>query len=144
MSQPSVNLLHLYRMQELGQNFKTHGQYDKVKGQIKITPWRCTPITPTHCPYQVLTSNILQFPRYSPDKIFKLKVPTARSNQGQTMKLRTYNPQLMSLPSINFLHLYGFRGIVQIRFYRSRSLRQGQMSNQDIAHLQPSTNVPTI
>ena len=30
------------------------------------------------CPYQVSTSYTLQFPRYSPDKIFKLKVPAAR------------------------------------------------------------------
>ena len=28
-----------------------------------------------------------------------------RSNQGHTMTLHTYNPQPMSLPSINFLHL---------------------------------------
>ena len=28
-----------------------------------------------------------------------------RSNQGQTMTLHTYNPQQMSLPSMNFLHL---------------------------------------
>ena len=43
--------------------------------------------------------------RYSPDKIFKLKVTTARSNQGQTMPLHTYTSKPMSLPSINFLHL---------------------------------------
>ena len=35
--------------------------------------------TPNQCPYQVSTSYTLQFPRYSPDKIFKLKVTTARS-----------------------------------------------------------------
>ena len=31
------------------------------------------------CPYQVLTSYTLQFPRYRPDKMFKLKATTARS-----------------------------------------------------------------
>ena len=35
--------------------------------------------TTNQCPYQVSTSYTLQFPRYSPDKIFKLKVTTARS-----------------------------------------------------------------
>ena len=30
--------------------------------------------------------------RATPDKIFKLKVTTARSNQGQTMTLHTYTP----------------------------------------------------
>ena len=34
---------------------------------------------PPQCPYQVSTSYTLQFPRYSLDKIFKLKVTTARS-----------------------------------------------------------------
>ena len=28
-----------------------------------------------------------------------------RSNQGHTMTLHTYNPQPVSLPSMNFLHL---------------------------------------
>ena len=35
--------------------------------------------TPNQYPYQVSTSYTLRFPRYSPDKIFKLKVTTARS-----------------------------------------------------------------
>ena len=39
----------------------------------------CTPTTPNQCPYQASTSYTLRFPRYSPDKIFKLKVTTARS-----------------------------------------------------------------
>ena len=34
---------------------------------------------PSQCPYQVPTSYTLWFLRYSPDKIFKLKVTTARS-----------------------------------------------------------------
>ena len=33
----------------------------------------------TYTPYQVSTSYNLRFPRYSPDKIFKFKVTTARS-----------------------------------------------------------------
>ena len=39
---------------------------------------------------------------------------------------------------------YGFRDIARTRFYRSRSLRQGQIkSHHDTTHLQPPTNVPT-
>ena len=79
----------------------------KVKGRIKVTPWRCTPPPPNQCPYQISTSYTLQLPRYSTDKILKVKVTTARSK----IKSRTHHdvahlhPQLMSLPSINFLHL---------------------------------------
>ena len=56
--------------------------------------------TPNQCPYQVSTSYTLRFPRYSPDKIFELKVITARS-------------KVISL------------------------------SDHDIAHLHPLTNIPT-
>ena len=38
---------------------------------------------------------------------------------------------------------YGIQDIARTRFYRSRSLRQGQRSNHDIAHLHSLTNVPT-
>ena len=120
MSLPSINFLHL----TVGQDFIGQGHYGKVKGQIKVRLWRCTPTTPNQCPYtvsflhlmvsdiaqtrfymsrslrqdqikvrpwrstptppnqcpyQVSTSYTLRFPRYSPDKIFKLKVTTARS-----------------------------------------------------------------
>ena len=61
--------------------------------------------TPNQYPYQLSTSYTLRFLRYSPDKIFKLKVTTARSNQGHIIMLHTYTPEPMSLPSFNFLHL---------------------------------------
>ena len=51
------------------QNFIGQGHYGKVKGQIKFTPWRCTPTPPNQCPYQVTTSYTLRFSKYSPDKI---------------------------------------------------------------------------
>ena len=38
MSLPSVNLLHLVESKkENRQDFKTHGHFNKVKGQIKVT-----------------------------------------------------------------------------------------------------------
>ena len=45
-----------------------------LQGQIKVTSWHCTPTPPNHCPYQVSISYTLQFPRYSLDKILKIKV----------------------------------------------------------------------
>ena len=51
------------------------------------------------------TSYTLRFQRYCPDKILKVKVTTARSNQGHTIMLNTYTPYPMYLPNINFLHL---------------------------------------
>ena len=77
---PRINFLHL-TVSEIkpSQDFIGQGHYGKVKGQIKVTSLRCTPTHPNQCPYQISTSYTLQFPRYSPDKIFKLKVTTARS-----------------------------------------------------------------
>ena len=52
--------------------------------------------------------NLLQLTEFKrPDKILKLMVirQGQSSNQGHTMMLHTYNPQSMSLPSINLLHL---------------------------------------
>ena len=53
----------------------------RLKFKTKVIPLCCTPTTPNLCPYQVSTSDTLSFLKYSPDKIFKLKVTTARSNQ---------------------------------------------------------------
>ena len=64
----------------LEQNFKDQGHYGKIKRQIKVTP-----TYPNQCPYQVSTSYTLWFPRNSSDKIFKLKISTATSNQGHMM-----------------------------------------------------------
>ena len=63
------------------------------------------------------------------------------------MTLHTYTP-LTNVPTMYQLPTrYSIRVIAQTRFYRSRSLRQGQKvksrSDHDIAHLQPLTNVPT-
>ena len=81
MSLPTINFLHFTVSEILpGQNFKGQGHYGMVKCQIKVTPWHCIPTTPNQCPYQVSTSYTLWFPRYSPDKIFKLNVTAARSN----------------------------------------------------------------
>ena len=62
------------------------------------------------------------------------------------MTLHTYNPQPMSLPSINFLHLK-----VSEIWPRQNFIDQGHYGKikgqikvtHDVAHLQPPTNVPT-
>ena len=65
-----------------------------------------------------------------------------RSNQAQTMTLHTYNPYSMSLPR-QLPTPYDFRDIARTRFYRSRSLRQGQRSNQGhTMTLHPYTPLP--
>ena len=61
--------LHQKTDPKVQQDFNGQGHYDKVRGQIKVTPGCCTPTTPNQCPYQASTSYTLQFPRYSPDKI---------------------------------------------------------------------------
>ena len=78
---------------------------------------------------------------------FKVKVITARSNQGQTIARHNYTPYPMFLPNINFLHLTVSEIWPGQDFSRLRSLRQGQRvksrSNYDEAQLHFLTNVPT-
>ena len=75
---------------------------------------------------------VSEFLRYSPDKIFTLKVTTARlkvkswsDHNVAHLHTLTNVPTKYQLPTP-----YGFRDIALTRFYRSRSLRQGQRSNQ--------------
>ena len=133
MSLPRINFLHL-TVSEIypGQDFIRQGHYGKVKGQIKVKLWGCTPTNPNQCPYQVSTSYTLQFPRYNLDKIFKLKVTTARSK----VKSRSHHDvaHLHTLTNVLTKYQlptpYSFRDITRTRFLNSRSLRQGQRSNQ--------------
>ena len=68
----------------------------------------------------------------SPDKILKLMVTMTRLKG----KSRSHNDvahvqPITNIPtSINFIQTCGFQDIAKTRFYRSRSLRQGQRSNQ--------------
>ena len=64
---------------------------------------------PQQCSFQVSTSYTLRFGRYSPDKIFKLKVATARSNQGHTMTLCTYTPNVCPYQVSTFYNLWFLR-----------------------------------
>ena len=85
--------------------------------------------------YQVSTFYTSWNPRNNPDKILKFmvtmttsKVKSRSHNNVAHLQLLTNVPTKYHLPTP-----YGFRDIAQTRFYRSRSLRQGQRSNQDHA-----------
>ena len=75
--------------------------------------------------------------------ILQVNVTTARSNQGH-MTLHTYNPQPMSLPSFNFLHLMVFEILPGQDFIgQGHYSKVKSRSHHDVAHLHPLTNVPT-
>ena len=78
-----------YRLRSLQQGQRSN------QGQI-MTLHNYTPYN--QCPYQVSTSYTLRFPRYSPDRIFELKVTTARS-------------KVKSLPDHDIAHLHPLTNI---------------------------------
>ena len=88
--------------------------------------------SPNQSPYQVSTFYTLWNPRNSPDKILKLMVTITRSK----VKLRSQSDVAYLQPITNFptkyqRHTpYGFQDIARTRFYRSRSLLQGERSTQ--------------
>ena len=113
-------------------------EHTLAEPKLKVTP-RCTPIPPYQCPHQVSPFYILRNQRNNPDKILKLMVTLTRSKEGHTMTLHTYTPNQCPY-QVATSYTLGLRDIARTRFYRSRSLWQGQRSNQrshhEIAHLQ--------
>ena len=85
------------------------------------------PLTNVPTTYQLPTP--YGFPRYSPDKVLQVKVTTARSK----VKSRSDHDvaHLHPLTNVSTKYQlptsYGFRDIAWTRFYRSRSLWQGQI-----------------
>ena len=79
-----------------------------------------------------MTLTVLNLHQKTDPKIFKVKVTTTRSkvnsrshHDAAHLQLLTNVPTKHQLPTP-----YGFRDIARTRFYLSRSLRQGQRSNQ--------------
>ena len=66
------------------------------------------------------------------NKILKVKVTTTRSKvKSKSHHDAAHLQPLIKVPTKHQLPTpYGFRDIAQTRFYRSRSLQQGQRSNQ--------------
>ena len=124
MSLPSpYQFLHL-TVSEIspGQDIKGQGHYSDVIGQIKVTPLHCTPTTSPHqCPYEVFTSNIL----WVKVTMARSKVKSRSYHDVAYLKTLTNVPTKYQLPAP-----YRFQDITRLRFYRSRSLLQGQRSNQ--------------
>ena len=105
--------------------------------------------TPNQYPYQVSTSYTLRFPRYTPDKILEVKVTTTRSKvKSRSRHDVTHLHPLTNVPTNYQLPTpYSIRDIARTRFYRSRSLRQGQRSIQSqtmtLHTYNPLTNILT-
>ena len=98
---------------------------------------------PTNYP----TSCTLWLPRYSPDNILKVKVTTARLKvKSRSDHDVAYLHPLTNAPTKYQLPTpYGFPDIARKRFYRSRSLQQGQSSNQGhtmTLHTTPANQCP--
>ena len=116
-----------------------------VKGQIKVTPLRCTPTPLNQCPHPVSISYTIRFPQSSLDKILQVKVTTARSKvKSRSLHNVAHLHPLTNVPKTHQLPTpYGFRDIARTKFYRSRSLRKVKSrSLHNVAHLHPLTNVP--
>ena len=103
-----------------------------------------TPTTSNQCPYQGLTSYTLQFARYKPDKILKVKVTTEMSKVKSRSfhdvgysKLPTNVPTKYQLPTP-----YSFNDMAWKIFYRPRSKVQS-MPHHAGPHLHLQINVPT-
>ena len=81
---------------------------------------------------QVSTSYTCQFQRYCPDKILKVNVITARLKVKS--RLHQDVAHLQAPPNVPAEYQlptsYGCQDIAQKRYYRSRSLQQGQKSNE--------------
>ena len=96
---------------------------------------------------QIFNSYTLRFLRYSPGKIFKLKVTTARSksNQGHTTTLHTCIPQPITNVSptcILWFLRYNPDKILKVKVTAAVSEEKSR-SHHDVAHLQTPTSVPT-
>ena len=104
--------------------------------------------TYTQCPYQVSTSYILQFLRYSPDKILYVKVTMARSKVKSRshhdvahLHLLTNVPTKVSTSYTLRFPRYSTGKIFKLKVTAARSKVKSR-SHHDIAHLHLLTNVP--
>ena len=106
MSLLSINFLHL-TVSEIypGQDFIGQGHYGWVKSRSRHDAAHLHPLTNIPTKYQLLTP--YGFQDIARTRFYRSRSlqQGQRSNQGYTMTLHTYNPQLMSLPGINFLQL---------------------------------------
>ena len=140
ISLPSITFLPLIHSKTKSRkDFIGQGNYSKIKGQIKVIAWYCTPTPSNQCHYHVSTFHILRFLRYSPDKILKVKVTAARSK----VKSRSHHVFAHLHPLTNIPTKYQLP--TPYRFWdtdREKSKVKSR-SHHDLGHLHPPTNVPT-
>ena len=94
----------------------------------------------------MLTSYTLQFPRYSQDKILKVKVTTAMAKVKSRPQHDVAHQQTPTNVPIRYQlpTSYSFQEMARTRFYRWRSLWQGQIKVTPwCAHLHPLNKAPT-
>ena len=107
------------------------GEHTLAEPTLKVTP-QCTPTPPNQCPYQVSPFHILWNQRNNPDKLLKLMgtMPRSKVKSRSHYDVAHIHP-ITNVPTMYQLPTpYGCRDIAQTRFYRSRSLRQGQRSHE--------------
>ena len=104
------------------------GEHTLAEPKLKVTA-RCTPTPLTNVPTKCQPSTPYGIKEINPDKILKLMVTMTRSKVKSTshhdvahLQPPTNVPTKYQLPIP-----YGFKDIAQIRFYRSKSLQQGQI-----------------
>ena len=105
------------------------GEHTLAELKLKVTQW-CTPAPPNQCHYQVLYGSWTHFGR------------AKRSHHDAHIHLRT--PPTNVPPKCQPSTPYGIQEIAQTRFYRSRSLRQGQRSNQGHTMTLHNYNPPPV
>ena len=96
--------------------------------------------TPNQYPYKVSTTCTLWFLIYSPDKILKVKVSTARSKViSRSHDIAHLHSQPMTLPSFNVLHLM-VSDIYPGEDFQTQDHNgkvKSSRSHTDVAHLHP-------
>ena len=133
-SNMTLTVLNLHQKTDpkVQQDFKGQGHYDKVKGQIKVRPWHCTPTPPNQVPTKYQLPTRYGFRDIARTGFLWVKVTMARSK----VKSRSHHDvahlhPLTNVPTKYQLPTpYTFWDIARTRFSNSRSLRQGQRSNQ--------------
>ena len=88
-----------------GEDFNAHGHYDKVKLRSHQDVAHLHPLSNVPTKYQLPTPygfRDIAWTRFYRSRSLRQGL---RSNESLTMTLHIYNPQPMSLPCINFLHL---------------------------------------
>ena len=118
--QQSIYLCHRRNMSQVLQVKSLAEPTLKVKASFTPTP-------PSQFAYQVSAFYTLRNPRNNLDKILKLMVTMKRSYQDYTMMCCTHTTPNQCPYNVSTSHTLQLLGYSPTRYYRSRSLQQGQI-----------------